>query len=368
MAKDAREVSATASDTEFKEDAAPVISVAMPVYNGEKHLAEAVDSILSQTFTNFELIIIDDGSTDNSLQFLHGYQKRDARIRLITRENRNLATTLNDIIDLARGKWIARMDQDDIALPQRFERQLQWLEKTGADICGSWVNLFGAIDRRCIKHPQTDDAIKMELMFGTPFAHPSVMMRTAMVRQLRYDRAWEKCEDYDLWERAARAGWKMANIQEVLLLYRQHGNQISTSTSNQQQALTQKIRRRYWEFVFDSMGLKRDWVDEVLNIREPSTQKYNMDHVDVVFTELLHGSHGEARETIFDHVTRLYFRVAGDCPDVVVRWGKLNKCFGTGFALGTKAKLWLLSVFHIRSDRKSFAHLKKLYFYLTGST
>ena len=142
----------TVSDAKVGENATPLISVAMPVYNGERYLAKAIDSILAQTFADFELIIIDDGSTDNSLQVLHEYQKRDARIRLVARENRNLATTLNDLIDLARGKWIARMDQDDIALPHRFERQLQWLEETGADICGSWVKFFGTTDRRILKH------------------------------------------------------------------------------------------------------------------------------------------------------------------------------------------------------------------------
>ena len=174
----------TIPETKLSESAMPLISVAMPVYNGEAHLAEALESILAQTYTNFELIIIDDGSTDNSLQVLLQYQKRDIRIRLITRENRNLATTLNDIIDLAQGKWVARMDQDDIALPHRFERQLEWLEQTGADIAGSWIQLFGTFDKRILKHSQTDDAIKMELLFGSPFAHPTVMLRAELVKQL----------------------------------------------------------------------------------------------------------------------------------------------------------------------------------------
>lgn len=357
----------TFSDAKVGVGTAPVISVAMPVYNGQRYLAEAINSILAQTFADFELIIIDDGSTDNSLQVLREYQKRDARIRLIARENRNLATTLNDIIDLARGKWIARMDQDDIALPQRFERQLQWLEQTGADICGSWVKLFGASDTYILKHSQTDEAIKMELLFGAPFAHPAVMMKTELVKQLRYDKAWEKCEDYDLWERAARAGWKMSNVPEVLLLYRQHEAQISTSTSNLQQAFGQKIRRRYWEFVFKSRGIDCKWIDEVLKIREPSTLKPNMDDVDAAFTALLENSQGEARETIFDHATRLYFRAAANCPGVVVGWGKLNKKFGVGYAIGVKLKLWLLATLHIRSDSRLFNYLKTIYFRLIRS-
>ncbi len=355
-------------DTKFGEDITPLISVAMPVYNGEIHLAEALDSILAQTYTNFEFVIIDDGSTDNSLQLLQQYQKRDARIRLITRENRNLATTLNDIIDLSRGKWIARMDQDDIALPHRFERQLDWLEKTGADIAGSWIQLFGTVDKRIIKHSQTDEAIKMELLFGTSFAHPTVMMKTDLVKKLRYDKAWEKCEDYDLWERAAHVGWKMTNVPEVLLMYRQHEAQISTATSAKQLELTQKIRSRYWDFVSDSLPLKKEWIGEVLKLRDPSSPIANMNDVDAAFNVLLHQNHGESRVVIFEHITRLYYRAAANCPDALMRWSRLNESYGGGFSLSIKIKLWLLSVLGINANSRVFYLLKKLYFRFVCST
>lgn len=358
----------TILNTKYGEVASPLISVAMPVYNGEKYLAEAIDSVLEQTFTDFEFIIIDDGSTDNSLQVLQDYQKRDARIRLIVRENRGLSTTLNDIIELAQGKWIARMDQDDIALLHRFERQLQWVEKTGADICGSWVQFFGTSDKRILKHATTDEAIKMELLFGSPFAHPTVMMKTELVRKLRYDSFWDKAEDYELWVRAACAGWKMTNVPEILLNYRQHDAQISTASSLKQQELTQKIRRRYWVFVGDSLELKNEWIDEVLKLRESSPPKPNMDTVDAIFEALLQRNHGEAQEVIFDHATRLYFRATASGTAVAVRWGRINKRFGKGFALGIKLKLWLLCAMQIQPSSKLFKFLMKMYFYLVRST
>jgi glycosyltransferase involved in cell wall biosynthesis len=347
--------------------ATPVISVAMPVYNGERYLSEALESILAQTYTNFEFIIIDDGSTDSSLKVLQQYQKRDARIRLISRENRNLATTLNDIIDLAQGKWIARMDQDDIALPHRFERQLQWLEQTGADITGSWVQFFGTSDMRILKHPQSDEANKMELLFGCPFAHPTVMMKAELVKQLRYDKDWEKCEDYDLWERAAHVGWKMTNVPEVLLSYRQHDMQISSASSTRQHQLSQSIRRRYWCYVFDKMELNKVWIGEVLKLRDISPAMPDMDGVDSVFNALLQRNLGEARTLIFDHITRLYFRAAATCPDVVSRWGRLNSKYSNGLAIDTKVKLWLLSTFRIQTHSKLFTLLKKLHFYFSRS-
>jgi glycosyltransferase involved in cell wall biosynthesis len=352
------------SDAKFGGSPTPLITVAMPIHNGDAFLAKAIDSILGQTFSDFELIIIDDGSTDNSLQILREYQKCDARIRLIARENRNLANTLNDIIDLANGKWIARMDQDDIALPSRFERQLEWLEKTGADICGSWVRFFGTKDKRVFKRPQTDAAIMMDMLFSCPFAHPTVMMKTNLVKQLRYDKAWENCEDYDLWERASRAACKMTNVPEVLLLYRQHDAQISITTSAEQQQLTQKVRRRHWEFVFDSLKLNKKLICEILKLCELPLQKANMDDVDSVFIELLQHNSGEARATILDHAKRLYFRAAADCPDVAERWYKFNRRFGHGFALSTILTLKFLSVFRFDMESKVFQSFKKCYFFI----
>lgn len=338
----------------------PLISVALPVYNGEKYLEEAIDSILAQTCADFELIIIDDGSTDDSLKILREYEKRDSRIHLISRENKNLVATLNQIISLARGKWIARMDQDDIALPHRFARQLEWLEQTEADICGSWVQFFGTADKRILKHPQSDSAIKTEMFFGCPFAHPSVMMKASLAKLLPYDDAWEKCEDYDLWERAARAGWRMTNVPETLLRYRQHAAQISSATWYKQQELTQKIRHRYWTFNAEKMGLQEAWVAEVLKLREPSPSEVNMDAVDATFMELLQHNNGEARATIFDHATRLYFRAAADCPSIAARWGELNKKFGDGFAFGTKIKLQSIRLLRIRPNSYLFNCLKIL--------
>ena len=340
----------------------PLVSVALPVYNGEKYLAEALDSILAQTFTNFEFIIIDDGSTDNSLFMLREYEQKDSRIRLISRKNKGFSNTVNEMIDLASGEWIARMDQDDIALPQRFEKQLQWLEQTGADICGSWVQFFGTSDKRILKHPCSDAAIKMTLLFGSPLAHPTVFMKTELIKKLRYDPVWDKAEDYDLWERADRAGWKMTNIPEVLLSYRQHEAQISSATSIKQQELTQKIRYRRWVFVFESLNLNKTWVAEVLNLREPLAIKSDMNAVDSAFTALLQQSQGEARAVVLDHMTRLYYRAAADCPDIALRWHRLNRIFGTQLSLVTIMKLWLLSLLKFESNGKAFSFLKHIYF------
>jgi len=341
-------------------ESGPLVSVVLPVYNGKKYLATAIDSILAQTFKNFELIMIDDGSSDGSQQLMREYEQLDNRVRLFLRENRGLATTLNDSIDLARGMWIARMDQDDIALPHRLERQLEWLNATGADISGSWIQRFGTSDKQVLKLRETDDAIKMEMLFYSPFAHPTVMMRTALVRQLRYDSAWEKAEDYDLWERAIEAGWKMTNVPEVLLFYRVHAKQISTQTGYQQQKLGQEIRRRYWGFVFCAMQLNTESIDKTLKIFE-SSSAVDIDALDASITQLLQHTYGESKAVIFDHATRLYLRAAAHCPSIVSRWSRLNSQFGRGGGYSTKFKLWFFRALRIEMDGEVFGQLKKLY-------
>ena len=349
------------SDSKFVETTAPLVSVAMPVYNGGKYLAQAIDSILAQTFIDFELIIIDDGSTDNSLSVLQSYQKRDSRIRLISRENRNLVATLNEIIDLASGKWIARMDSDDIALPQRFERQLEWLCSTGADLSGSWVQRFGTSDQRVVRMSQTDEAVKMEMLFCSPFVHPSVMMRTLLIKKLRYKNLWEKAEDYDLWVRAAEAGWQMTNVPEVLLLYRVHKSQVSTKVSAQQKKLTLQIQERYWRYYFDKIRLEQGLPQELLKIRTPQALAPNMDSVDSVVSELLKHGNRESKGVVFNHVAHLYFRVAAGCPDIVARWRKLFGIFGWRQNIPIEIKLWVLRILRINPDGRVFSLLRKIH-------
>ena len=343
------------------QDTVPLISVVLPVYNGEKYLGAAIDSILAQTFSDFELILIDDGSTDGSCKILNEYQKRDARLRVFSRENRGLVATLNEGIDFSRGSWIARMDQDDIALPHRFERQLAWLANTGADMAGSWVQRFGTSDRRVVRLHQTDQVIKMELIFGSPFVHPSVMMRAALVRQLHYDSACEKAEDYDLWARAAEACWKMTNVPEVLLLYRIHPEQISTRTATRQKQVGQDIRLRYLEFTACSLDLGREQIEEVLKVFEPSSPALDMDVVDAFFLSLLRKTQGESRDVAFNHITRLYIKVAADCSNIVARWDKLNSEFGHGAGTRIRLGLRLFRMLRIRPEGALFRRLRKMY-------
>lgn len=345
----------------------PLISVVLPAFNAEKHIADAVKSILNQTFQDFELIVINDGSTDSTISILENLANKDKRIKLITRENKGIVASLNEGIDVAAGGWIARMDADDIALPNRFACQLECLRQTGADICGGAVQRFGVSDKRIFRPRLNDEAIKMQMLFSCPFAHPTVMMRAALARQLRYDAQWEMVEDYDLWERAAHAGWRMANVPEVLLLYRVHGSQISIASSVRQLELALQIMRRRWARVFKSLGVDWNWVEELLKLSSTNESIPNMDAIDALLINLLKRCDGEAIEVVLSQATHSYLRAAADCPDIVSRWSTFCSTHAGRNMLSTKIMLWFLRMFRIRlQNADKYLIVRKFYRVLIG--
>lgn len=345
----------------------PLVSVVLPVYNGEQYLAEAIDSILTQSFTNFELIMIDDGSTDDSPNILKEYEQRDPRVRVIVRENRGLATTLNDSIDVARGKWIARMDQDDIALTHRLACQIAWLEKTGADLCGSWIQYFGAGDRRIWKTFETDAAIKMDMLFKCPIAHPTVIMEAEKIKKLRYESNWNKAEDYDLWVRASIAGWTMTNVQEVLLLYRRHPEQITTKNDSKQRYLTTLVQNRYWLYILSELKISNE---EAPNASYVDYSNYSTNQVVVEQTleKLLTRNEGEGKLAISLGAARICYNIAADNPFAVARLSKLMGRHDVGFSLKTKILFAMIFIFRIRFGGWMFITLSRAYTYLHGSS
>ncbi|BCX12807.1 MAG: glycosyl transferase [Thermosynechococcus sp.] len=224
----------------------PLISVILPVYNSEKHIQLTIESIINQTIHDFELIIINDGSSDKSFEIVSNYAKIDSRICLINQSNQGLAKTLNKAIEIARGEYIARMDADDVALPYRLAYQLTLLREKKLDICGASVQLIGAATGYW-HYPYSHEGCEAELLFGVPFAHPSVMGYSRVFRELKYSSVLSVVEDYDLWQRVWAAGFKMGNVPEVLLQYRVHRKQISALYRRQQAQNSRQIRSRHWQ-------------------------------------------------------------------------------------------------------------------------
>jgi len=216
----------------------PVISVLLPVYNAQRYLADAIESVLAQTFADFELLMFDDGSTDGSLLMLQDYAARDPRVRVFTRENRGLVATLNEMIGLARGRYLARMDADDICKPQRFERQVSFLDSNPDHVVVGgwleWMNDRGQIIGT-IKTPEAHDEIDTAHLKGhTSICHPAAMLRNFEGDAIDwYDEQCLDAEDLDLWLRLAEMG-KLANIPEVVLIYRIHAESISEAKGQRQ--------------------------------------------------------------------------------------------------------------------------------------
>lgn len=220
----------------------PKATVLMPVYNAAPYLREAVNSIVNQSFRDFEFLIFDDGSTDGSREILESYD--DPRIRLFCyQENTGYVRHLNRGIELARGEYLFRMDADDIALPQRLERQVAFLDANpGVGLCGSWAETPNT-PVRLLRRPCSHEEICLQLLSGTTFIHPTVAMRCSMLRRhgLRYREEYLYAEDYALWVECAKVT-RMAIIPEVLLRYRIHDNSVSTRYYQRQMAIVNEFR------------------------------------------------------------------------------------------------------------------------------
>ncbi|MSU55007.1 MAG: glycosyltransferase [Candidatus Taylorbacteria bacterium] len=222
----------------------PLISVIMPVHNGEAFLTDAIDSILKQTYTNFELIILSSANTSTeSLEIISNF--KDSRIYHIRRDANltYLPAALNHGIDLSKGEYIARMDSDDISLPHRFETQIKFMEEhQEITIAGSYAKTIGRNPGITMRHPLNHEEIRASLLFHSSLIHPTVMMRKQILNELnlRYDPTLERTEDYEFWYRASKVV-KIANIPKVLLYYRTHEDQASYKTPEKQAVVRDSI-------------------------------------------------------------------------------------------------------------------------------
>jgi glycosyltransferase involved in cell wall biosynthesis len=210
----------------------PEVSVILPAFNSGKYIGRAIESVLRQTFSDFELIVVNDGSTDNTEQVVQSFS--DQRIRYVKNpKNEGLIHSLNRAIDLSRGKYIARMDGDDICQPARFAKQKLFLDQNQeVAVVASTIEFINELeektgDWKLDKQTITPEQIKRTILKENCIAHPTVMMRSEIIKELKYQRYQENIEDYDLWLRILGRGDKIAKIDEPLLLYRIHANSIT---------------------------------------------------------------------------------------------------------------------------------------------
>jgi len=210
----------------------PAVSIILPAYNCEKYIAKAIESVLHQSFNDFELIIINDGSSDNTESIILSFS--DLRIVYLKNEsNSGLIFTLNKAIEIAGGKYIARMDADDICLPTRLEKQKKYLdEHLETTMVATTIGFIDKnennkeiwpLDRKII----SQNAIRNKMPFENCIAHPSIMIRAAVLKELKYDQQQVNIEDYDLWLRLLSRDHVISKIDESLLLYRIHNESVT---------------------------------------------------------------------------------------------------------------------------------------------
>jgi len=215
----------------------PRVSVIMSVYNDETYLTDAILSILEQTYEDFEFIIINDGSSDDSLRIIQEFANQDPRIIIVTRKNKGLALSLNEAILLAKGEYVARMDSDDIALPDRLKIQFDYMKSNPEiDILGGQGRLIDELGqelRDSIK-PISSEDIHKYLKFASPLIHPTYMVKTSVYRETGGYRNFKVAQDFDFLLRADEAGYRLGNVPDHVLLYRDNKSGLSANNAMRQ--------------------------------------------------------------------------------------------------------------------------------------
>jgi glycosyltransferase involved in cell wall biosynthesis len=287
----------------------PRVSALMPVHNAERYVAEAITSILQQTFTDFELIVIDDGSSDRSGDILESFAEKDPRVIVHHQSNSGLVASLNRACSLARGTYIARSDADDLNLPQRFEKQVEYLDRhSDIGLLGTWIQDIGPDGKPgpVWPLPTTPAAIGWFLMFGNCVAHPSVMARRRLIQTLGYRAEATHIEDYDLWIRISAVS-NLANLPEVLVKYRVLNDSVSSRNLLVQRDKASKAGRRL--------------MAELMNSDDTSVQVLTKDLLLKLYsayrakTSL---SRGDESEIVMDIFRRLYLS-----GEISTTWGPL---------------------------------------------
>lgn len=235
----------------------PVVSVIMSVYNGESYLEEAIESVKKQTYPNWELIVINDCSKDRTEEILRRFEEEDTRICVHTNEvNLRLPASLNKALSFARGKYIARMDADDICMPERLEKQVQFME-THPEVSLSssrfmtlknGVIASGGCGGKC-----DHDSIKARLLITNPILHPGVIAKSEVLKELRYDETLTCTEDLELWTRMVRKGYRVEIQPEYLMIYRLHDKQITSTTKIKQLSEVAAVQKAYFEALLKRM-------------------------------------------------------------------------------------------------------------------
>lgn len=257
----------------------PLISVILPVYNGEEHLTECIESVLSQTFNDFEFIIVDDASTDNTLKILQKFASIDSRIKIFQHKvNQKQTAAANTACQNASGKYIARMDADDIALPHRFKEQVEFMEKNpDIGMIGSWVHIIDNNGNiyEIIKTNTSQGSLGWSLIFDVSFISSSVMMRKDIIEQVGFYQT-RQAEDYDLWSRVSTIA-NIANLPLVLQQRRVWDGQVSHTVTRETHNCTLQIMKKNMQLLLNDSSIDLKLVRVIRTVMENKQLEFERD-------------------------------------------------------------------------------------------
>ena len=259
---------------------APAISLIMSVYNGEDYLAEAIDSIIKQSFTDWELIIINDCSTDSTAEILEKYEALDLRVKVYPNEvNLRLPSSLNKALSLATGKYIARMDADDICMPDRLEKQYAFMEANpdvALSSCRFMTLKNGVISSGGCGGRNNCDSIKALLLVTNPILHPGIIAKAEAIKALGYDKNFTCTEDMELWTRFITSGYKVEILPEYLMIYRLHDKQITETTLDRQKKEVVLVQKNYLSKLLKKMSQDQEdfYINGIYFTKNIDTNKF----------------------------------------------------------------------------------------------
>ncbi|WP_448254739.1 glycosyltransferase family 2 protein [Ottowia oryzae] len=289
----------------------PLISVLIPFHNAAPWLDDAVQSIQRQTYRKLEILLYDDGSTDGSGEIIQRLASHDNRIFAMGGgANQGIVHALNAMLCAARGIYIARMDADDISLPQRLEQQLRFVESGRADLCGTWFQEFGDGITRAVRWFASPEELCAALLFQNAICHPTVLARREVFEAFAYREDYNLAEDYDLFVRAGQRH-RLANVPEVLLRYRRHPQQATQAKRSLMEKVTKRIRLQALEARGIAASAEEQHVHNIIRAPQSITSLQVMDDIEAWLLKLAgHFDDAQALAVVASQWTRAAVRAA----------------------------------------------------------
>ena len=338
----------------------PLISVLIPCHNAEKWLNAAIKSIRDQSHRELEILIYDDGSTDSTASIIQSAAKLDERIApMSSPSNRGIVHALEAMLNVAKGSYIARMDADDISMPQRFQLQLQFMDRGGYALCGTWFREFGGGIPRDVRWHTSPEELRAAFLFQNTICHPTVLAKREVFEEFRYRDSYELSEDYDLFARSA-ARFQLANLPQVLLHYRRHATQATQARRSKMETIACRIRLEALRAAGLNPSAEEQRIHNMIRAPKSIHSEADLQAIEAWLLQLLEVfEHPEAQRVIASQWIRAAVRAAplGNVMWRRYRHSRLRDALAR--SAGRDVDLAILAAMRIDYDSRTFETLRR---------